>query len=90
MLSKISWLWDTAPQTEEIERLNQIIIDQQEQINELQRKVGTCSINILNPQNNRFYSTQEGIQDVVDSLFNMYDHTSKRCNKLMEESFKRS
>ena len=90
MLSKLSWLWDTAPQTEEVERLNQIIIDQQEQINELQRKVGTCSINILNPQNKRFYSNQEGIQDVVDSLFNMYEHTSKRCNTLMEQSFKRS
>ena len=90
MLSKISWLWDTAPQTEEVERLNQIIIDQQEQINELQRKVGTCSINILNPQNKRFYSTQQGIHDVVDSLFNMYERTSKRCNTLMEQSFTRS
>ena len=90
MLSKISWLWDTAPQTEEIERLNQIIIDQQEQINELQRKVGTCSINIINPQNNKFYSTQEDIQDVVDSLFELFNHATKRCNTIMAQSFKRS
>ena len=69
MLSKLSWLWDTAPQTEEVERLNQIIIDQQEQINELQRKVGTCSINILNPQNTSKKSR---------NLFNKYSKSSKQ------------
>ena len=65
----------------------------QEQIQNLINYLSSQSssnIKIKNPQNNRFYSTQESIQDVIDSLFEMYEHTSKRCNKLMEESFKRS
>ena len=65
----------------------------QEQIQELINYLSSQSISnikIKNPQNNRFYSTQEGIQDVINSLFDMYKHTSKRCNKLLEESFKRS
>ena len=90
MLSKISWLWDTAPQTEEVERLNQIILDQQEQINELQRQVGTCSLNILNPQNQQFYQSPEDIQDVINSLFQLFNHANKRYNTLFEKSFKRS
>ena len=65
----------------------------QEQIQNLINYLSSQSssnIKIKNPQNNRFYSTQEGIQDVINSLFDLYEHTSKRCNKLMEESFKRS
>ena len=83
MLKKFSWLWDTAASKEEtiIERLNQIIIDQQEQINQLQLQSGTSSINILHPQNQEYYSTQEDIQEVVDNLYGLYENAAVRLNQ---------
>ena len=83
MLKKLSWLWDTAASKEEtiIERLNQIIIDQQEQINQLQLQSGTSSINILNPQNQEYYTTQGDIQEVVDSLYELYENVAVRLNQ---------
>ena len=83
MLKKFSWLWDTAASKEEniIERLNQIIIDQQEQINQLQLQSGTSSINILNPQNQEYYTTQGDIQEVVDSLYELYENVAVRLNQ---------
>ena len=45
---------------------------------------------ILNPQNNKYYSTQDDIQDVIDSLFELFKHATTRMNKVMSQSFKRS
>ena len=69
----------------EISKLTQIIEDQQVQINELQRQVGTSSISILNPQNNRYYHSQEEIQDFVNKLYGLYKTGTRRVNQLMEE-----
>ena len=69
----------------EISKLRQIIEDQQVQINELQRQVGTSSISILNPQNNKYYHTQEEIQDFVNKLYGLYKTGTRRVNQLMEE-----
>ena len=65
----------------------------QEQIQDLIDYLSSQSssnIKIKNPQNNRFYSTQDDIQDVIDSLFELFKHATTRMNKVMSQSFKRS
>ena len=64
----------------------------QEQIQNLINYLSSQSssnIKIKNPQNNRFYSTQDDIQDVIDSLFELFKHATTRMNKVMSQSFKR-
>ena len=65
----------------------------QEQIQDLINYLSSQSVStikVLNPQNNRYYSTQEDIQDVIDSLFELFHNANKRCNTLFEKSFNRS
>ena len=68
----------------EISKLNKIIIDQQEQINELQKQVGISSISIFNPQTKKYYSRQEDIQKIVNSLNELYIEATNKMNSMLE------
>ena len=43
------------------------------------------NFSILNPQNNKYYHTQEEIQDFVNKLYGLYKTGTRRVNQLMEE-----
>ena len=43
------------------------------------------NFSILNPQNNKYYHTQEEVQDFVNKLYGLYKTGTRRVNQLMEE-----
>ena len=46
------------------------------------------NFSILNPQNNKYYHTQEEVQDFVNKLYGLYKTGTRRVNQLMEEKMR--